>query len=100
MYKCLDYIQQKNEDDKVILNRDDVAGFRLDPTYTDKQHKVLAEASNPELTIRTDYVNKYTSVLQTMSYLFMETENTTETCVGVVKAHPAQHAADLELLGI
>ena len=103
-YKCLDYIQRKDGEDKVILNRDDAAGFRLDTTYTHKQHKILAEASNPELTTRTDYVNKYASVLQTTSYLFMGTENTAETCVGVVKAHqvfpknPAQHAADFELL--
>ena len=87
----------------MILNRGDAAGFRLDTTYTHKQHKILAKASIPQLTTRTDYVNKYASVLQT-SYLFMDTENTAEICVGVVKAHqvfpknPAQHAADLELL--
>ena len=103
-YKCLDYIQQKDGQDKAILNRDDAAGFRLDTTYTHKQHKILAEASNPELTTRTDYVNKYSFVLQTTSYLFIETDNTAETCVGVVKAHqafpknPAQHAADFETL--
>ena len=78
-YKYLDYIQLKDGEDKVILNRDDAAGFRLDTTYTHKQHKILAEASNPELTTRTDYVNKYASVLQTTSYLFMGTENTAET---------------------
>jgi hypothetical protein len=84
-YKCLDYIQLKDGEDKVILNRDDAAGFKLDTTYTHKQHKILAEASNPELTTRTDYVNKYASVLQTTSYLFMGTENTAETALVLSK---------------
>ena len=39
VYKCLDYIQRKNGEDKLTLNRDDAAGFRLDTTYTHKQHK-------------------------------------------------------------
>lgn len=47
-YKCLDYIQRKDGEDKLILNRDDAAGFRLDTIYTHKQNKILAEASNPE----------------------------------------------------
>ena len=103
-YKSLDFIQLKDGKDKVVLNRDDAAGFRLDTTYTHKQHKILAEADKPELTTRTDYVNKYASVLQATSYLFMGTENTAESCVGVVKPqkvfpkNPAQHAADFEML--
>ena len=42
--------------------------------------------------------------MQTISYLFMETETTLAGCIGVVKAHfnipkcPAQHMADLEML--
>ena len=45
------------------------------------------------------------SLLQTTSYLFIGTENTPVTCVGVVKRqknypkHPEQHAADLNILG-
>ena len=96
-------LQLEDGRDKVVLNRDDAAGFRLDTTYTHKQHKILADAEEPELTTRTDYVNKYASVLQTTSYLFMGRESTVETPVGVVKPHtvfeknPAQHAADFEM---
>ena len=101
MYRLLDHIQLKNGLDKVIINRDDAAGFRLDSTYTHKQHAILQEKENPELTTRTDFVNKHSTVLQTTSCLFMATENTSEICVGVVKPqkivpkNPAQHAADL-----
>ena len=61
LYKGLDFLQLKEGRDKVILNRDDAAGFRLDSTFTHKQHKILAEAGNPELTARTDFLNKYTA---------------------------------------
>ncbi|CAB4005889.1 Chromatin modification-related YNG2 [Paramuricea clavata] len=105
LYNGLDFLQLKDGRDKMILNRDDAAGFRLDSTFTHKQHKILAEAGNPELTTRTtDFLNKYTATLQTSSYMFLETETTPETCIGVVKAHkvhhknPAQHASDLEML--
>ena len=104
MYKILDYIQSRNGLDKVVISRDDAAGFRLDTTFTHKQHPVLQDNSNAELTTRTDFLNKYSSLLQTTSYLFMETENTPVTCVGVVKPqkiypkHPGQHAADLNML--
>ena len=45
----------------------------------------------------------YTSLLQTTSYLFEETETTPRTCVGVVKPHivyeksPCQHMTDLNM---
>lgn len=103
-YKTLDFLQLKDGRDKVVLNRDDASGFRLDSTFTHKQHKVLSEAGNPELTTRTDFLNKYTATLQTTSYMFLETETTPETCVGVAKAHtvhkknPGQHAGDLEMV--
>ncbi|CAB3997450.1 Hypothetical predicted protein [Paramuricea clavata] len=48
-YKTLDFLQLKDGRDKVVLNRDDASGFRLDSTFTHKQHKVLSEAGNPEL---------------------------------------------------
>ena len=86
-YKALDMLQLEDGRDKVVLNRDDAAGFRPDTTYTHKQQKILADAEEPELTTRTDYVNKYASVLQTTLYLFMGTESTVETPVGVVKPH-------------
>ena len=105
-YKNLDFVQLKNGLDKVVLNRDDAAGFRLDTTFTHKQKTVLAEKGNPELTTRTDYLNKYSSVLQTSSYMFLETDNTPLGCFGAVKPHgifsknPSQHAADLEMFEV
>ena len=102
MYQILDYIQLKNGLDKIIINRDDAAGFRVDSTFTHKQHSVLQNKSKPELTTRTDFVNRYSSVLQTTSYLLMATENTPVVCIGVVKPqkvipkHPGQHSADLK----
>ena len=104
MYKILDYIQLRNGLDKVVVNRDDDAGFRLDSTFTHKQHPILQDKLKPELTTRTDFLNRYSSTLQVTSYLFMETKNTPVACVGVVKPqkiipkNPAQHSADLKML--
>ena len=104
MYQILDYIQLKNGLDKIVINRDDDAGFRLDSTFTHKQHSVLQNKLTPELTTRTDFVNRYSSVLQTTSYLLMETENTPVICICVVKPqkiipkHPGQHSADLKMV--
>lgn len=60
---------------------------------------------NEIMTTRTDYVNKYTSTLQTTLYNFTGTQSTTEIGAGVVKApttihpkNPCQHAADLAIL--
>ena len=103
-YSGLDNLQLKDGKDKVIFNRDDASGFRLDTTYTHKQHKGVQLIDAPDTTTRVDYVNKYTSVLQTTSYLFPETCTTPKICVGVVKPHilyqksPAQHMADLNML--
>lgn len=80
-----------------------VKHFRLDTTYTHSQNKSLS-ADSQEMTTHTDYVNKYSSVLQTSSYLFMGTETTLEQCAGVVKPHyvfektPSQHAADFKMV--
>lgn len=72
---------------KPSLNRDDAAGLRLDSTFTHKQHTVLAEAGNPEhTTYTTDFLNKYTSKLQTTSYMFLGSQTTAEVCAGVVMA--------------
>ena len=62
-YKGLDYLQHKGGLNMTVLNRDDAAGFRLDSTFTHKQHRVLSEAGKPELTTHTDFLNKYTSTL-------------------------------------
>ena len=104
LYKGLDFIQLKDGCNKIILNRDDVAGFRLDTTHTHKQHRILSEAEKLELTTQTDFLNKYSSVLQTTSYMFMGTDTMPEVCVGMVKPtrlfenNPNQHAADLVML--
>lgn len=103
-YKGLDTVQLKDGRDKCLLNRDDAAGFRLDTTYTHKQHPVVADSAHPEVTTRTDYVNKYSSILQTTSYLVPGTSTTRQLAGGIVKPHivfpknPAQHAADLAML--
>ena len=89
-----------------MLNRGDTAGFRLDSTFTHKQHKSICMVNKPELTTRSDYryLNKYTALHQVSSYMFLCTGANTELCCGVVKAHdnfeksPAQHAADLYML--
>ena len=104
VYRGLDKLQLKDGLDKVVLNRDDAAGFRLDTTYTHKQHKGVQLANEPDLTTRTDFVNSYPAQLQTSSYLFMETETTPKMCVGIVKPpviydkSPSQHMADLEMI--
>ena len=88
-----------------LINRDDATGFRLDTLTTCKQYATPTVRGNEILTTRTDYVNKYTSTLQTTSYNFTGTQSTTEICAGVVKApttihpkNPCQHAADLAML--
>ena len=103
-YKGLDFVQLKDGKNKVLLNRDDQARFRLDATFTHKQGKCITLENTPALTTRTDFVNSYPSLLQTTSYLFMESETTAKACVGVVKPHfpfpksPTKHAIDLEML--
>ena len=103
-YKGLNNLQYKDGCNAVLINRDDASGFRLDTLTTCKQHPSPAVQGQDILTTRTDYVNKYRSIIQTTSYNFSATNTTTEMCVGVVKAeplhykNPAQHAADLEIL--
>ena len=46
----------KDTEKSAVLGRDDQAGFRLDTTYTDKQHSSLNVANT--ITTRTDFVNK------------------------------------------
>ncbi len=58
-YTGLDKIQFEEGTDKCTKNRDNAAGFRLDTTFTHKQHKSVSSKSNPEMTTRMDYVNKY-----------------------------------------
>ena len=104
LYRGLDYIQYADGTDKIILNRDDQAGFRLDTHGTHNKHATLCVQGNVPLATKTDFVTKYPAVLQTTSYNFTETKTTTEQCAGIVKAipvhckNPAQHASDVEFL--
>eukprot|EP00112_Aurelia_sp_Birch-Aquarium-sp1_P004498 Seg1510.2 transcript_id=Seg1510.2/GoldUCD/mRNA.D3Y31 product="hypothetical protein" protein_id=Seg1510.2/GoldUCD/D3Y31 len=101
----MDFLVSKDGSNKFVINRDDAAGFRLDTTYTHKQRKLICNVGQPELTTRTDYVSKYSSILQTTSYLFKKTDEASEERpVGVFKANvlfqksAAQHAADFVML--
>ena len=60
------------------LSCDDQAGFRLDTMTTHKLHASLCLKNEDPLTTRTDYVNRYPSVLQTTSYNFPATKTTGE----------------------
>ena len=103
-YKGLHSIQLKDGRNKILPNRDDQAGFRMDTTFTHRQGKCITLESTPSVTTRTDFMNQYQSIIQTTSYLFMESDNTPKACVGVVKPHftfpknPTQHHIDLEML--
>ncbi len=104
LYRGLSDMQFTDGRNILNMNRDDASGFRLDTLSTNKQYHSLTVSGNEVLTTRTDYVNKYKSVLQTTSYNFTATKTTGEICAGVVKAHalfpknPAQHAADLKMI--
>lgn len=103
-YKGLNALQYADGRDLMNINRDDATGFRLDTLSTCKQYTTPVVQGKEVLTTRTDFVNRYPSVLQTTSYNFTSTSTTGEVCAGVIKApkvhqkNPAQHAADLELL--
>ena len=104
MYRALNYLQYKDGTNMCNINRNDASGYRLDTLTTHHQYRSPTVQGKEILTTHTDYVTPYPSVLQTSCYNFSSTENTRETCVGVVKAHSlfpknaAQHAADLEML--
>lgn len=104
LYKGLNELEYVDGRNMVNINRDDATGFRLDTLTTYMQYITPVVQGQEVLTTRTDYVNKYPSVLQTTSYNFSRTNTTGEVCVGVVKAspihqkNPAQHIADLCML--
>ena len=100
MYKDLDFIQLRDGQNKMVFNRDDQSGFRLDTTYTHKLHKATALTDKPETTTRTDYINKYASVIQTTLVMFLGTSTAAERCVGVVKAQHLYKKMLLSILGI
>ena len=104
LYRGLNYIQYADGRNVMNVNRDDAAGFRLDTMSTHRLHKIPVVQGKETLTTRTDFVNRYPSLLQTSSYHFAKTATTATVCAGVVKAsglypkNPAQHAADIEML--
>lgn len=98
----LDYIQLRNGLDKVVIYRDDIAGFRLDKTFTHKQHPVLQHKSKPEVKTRTSLFIYVTSNIISS---YGNSEYTCSLCFGVAKPqkitskNPDQHSADLKVLG-
>ena len=104
LYQGLDRIQLEDGRDKTVLNRDDASGYRLNTTYTHKQHKSISQSEKPEVTTRIDYVNKYGSIIQVTSYLLLGTKTTPQLSAGIVKPqmiypkNPVQHMADMYML--
>jgi len=96
-YNGLNFLRYKDGCNIVNLNRDDAARFRLDTMATHHLHKSPIVEGHETVTTYTDYVNPYTSILQTKSYHYLATETTGEVCAGVVKAagvypkNPSQH---------
>ena len=62
-YKGLNQVQYVDGRDLVNVNRDDATGFRLDTLITCKQYTTPVVQGKEVLTTRTDYVNRYPSVL-------------------------------------
>ena len=106
LYKGLNLIQHTDGTDILNVNRDDAAGFRLDTLTTHRLHRSPMVKGSEVLTTRTDYVNRYPSVLQTTCYNFTATETSTEQCAGIVKGagiypkNPAQHYSDFKMLEV
>lgn len=73
-YKGLNQLQFVDGRNILNINRDDATGFRFDTLTTCKQYSSPTVEGKEILTTRTDYVNKYPSVLQTTSYNFTQTE--------------------------
>ena len=83
-YKSLNKLQYEDGRNLLNVNRDDATGFRLNTMTTCKQYSNPVVQGTDILTTRTDYVNRYPSVLQTTSYNLTRTTMTAEVCVGVV----------------
>ena len=102
--KGLNQMQYKDGTYILNINRDDAAGFRLDTLTSCKQYATPVVSGSEVLMTRTNFVNRYLSVLQTTSYNFTKTSTTADVCVGIVKAvplhykNPAQHFSDLVML--
>ena len=103
-YRGLNEIQYKDGQNIVNINRDDMSGFRLDTVATHRLQRTPMVQGSQAITTCTDYVGKYTAVLQTTSYNFTQSLTTGEICAGIVKAtglypkNPIQHSCDLEML--
>ena len=67
MYRLLEVLQKKSNN-AILFGRDDQAGFRLDTTFTHKQHGTIGVKNST--TTHTDFVNKQSTLLQGItSYL-------------------------------
>lgn len=78
-YKGLNQLQYFDGTNVTNINRDDATGFRLDTLTTCKQYATPTIQGKDVLTTRTDYVNKYASVLQATSYnIFTKMKTTPE----------------------
>ena len=84
LYKAWDVLRLADDRNKVLINRDDQAGFRLDTVYTHKGHSVLCEEM--ETTTRFDYVSSHSSIFQTTLYHVMESNTTPQAFAGIVNA--------------
>jgi len=79
-YAGLNYLQYKDGCNIVNVNRDNAAGFCLDTMATHRLHKSPVVKGHEVLITYIDYVNPYTSILQTTSYNFTATDTTAEMC--------------------
>lgn len=103
-YRGLNYLQYKEGQNILNVNRDDASGFRLDTMTTYRLQRTPMVQGSEATTTYTDYANKYKAVLQTTSYNFTHSQTTGEICAGVVKAtgvypkNPFQHSLYLDML--
>lgn len=104
LYRGLNKLQYVDGQRVVNINRDDAAGYRLDTLTTNKQYATPVVQGKDVVTTRTDYVNRYPSIIQTTSYNFSSSATTPEMCAGVVKApkihekNHTQHFVNFEML--
>lgn len=96
-YRSLNLLQYTDGRSIVNINRDDASGYRLHTMTTHRLNLTPMVQGSDATTAYTDYVNRYKSILQTISYSFIKTETTADIRAGVVKAtgvypkNPTQH---------
>ena len=78
-YCGLNWLQYTDGQMLLNVNRDDAARFCLDTMAT--CHPYATQGVGETVTVRTDFVNKYSSVLETTSYNFSGSDAATEIYV-------------------